>query len=102
MTDTNITIPREEITALVTACIADIGDGYRAPDDDGDEPSMQLTVACNNKGTHWSYQTGDNSFTGGAYGLPHWAVVTLTRDCDPKDIVDDIFSQWSDLVWDQE
>ena len=93
-----------EILALVVSCIKDIGDDYRSSgqDPDDDVPSMDLTVATNDKVTGWSFQTGDNSFTGGAYGLPHWAVVTLTRDCDPQSVVDDIFRQWAELTWDTE
>lgn len=94
-----ITIPREEILELVKDCIKDIDDDYRSSlSDEDDEPSMDLTVACDETATGWSYQTGDNSFTGGAYGLPHWAVVYLSRDSDPEEIVDDIFSQWGELI----
>lgn len=49
---------------------------------------MQLTVGLNDQGTEWSYQTGDNSFTGGAYSFPIWAVIWITED----DTVDDVFN----------
>ena len=32
------------------------------------------------EGDCWNYQTGDNSFTGGCYSLPHWAVDMIVDD----------------------
>ena len=63
-----------------------------------DVPTMQLTVATDNVGEKWSFQTGDNSFTGGAYGLPHWAVVEVEHDSDTELLHDEIIRQLSDLV----
>lgn len=92
-----------DIRELISGLILDIGDEYRAPgDDDSDEPSMQLTVGhdmakCAHDPAYveqcWTYQTGDNSFSGGCYHKPHWAVVTLTRDLDPSDVAEDIMEQ---------
>lgn len=90
-------IDKNEILELVKSCIAGIDDEYRASPDD-DEPGMQLTVATNDERDAWSFQTGDNSYTGGTYGLPHWAVVSLYRDTEPVSVVEDIFSQWDELV----
>jgi hypothetical protein len=89
--------------ALVAALIPDIGDEYRASDDPGDEtPGMQLTIgftpATPDKDASWSYQTGDNSFTGGAYGHPHWGVVSLYRDSDAANAAEEIASQISELI----
>ena len=92
-----MTIPREEIHRFIQALIPQIGDEYRATDEDT-EPSMQLTIACNDSMTEWNYQTGDNSYFGGAYGLPHWAIVYLYRDSKPEDIVSHIFSEWQNLL----
>lgn len=73
------------MVTLVTRLIPTIGDEYRASDDREDtEPGMQLTVGADANG--WSYQTGDNSYTGGAYGYATWAVVSIYRDADAEDI----------------
>jgi len=58
---------------------------------------IDLTIAVNDEGDRWNYQTGDNSYTGGAYGLPHWAVVTIDIDTDRDDLVRDIFEQFSEI-----
>jgi hypothetical protein len=46
-----------------------------------DIPGMQLTIGWDQDSGEWSYQTGDNSFTGGAYHYPTWGVVGVYRLC---------------------
>lgn len=75
-----------DLTALLLELQSEIGDEYRAPDDDGDEPSMQVTIGVNANGSAWGWQSGDNSYTGGAYSFPHWGVATLYRDLDEQQI----------------
>lgn len=87
--------PLSEIEGLVNAVKAEISDEYRASEDD-DEPGIQLTVGWDGK-TDWSYQTGDNSFTGGAYGYQHWAVVSVYRDTKAEDLANDIHEQLEEL-----
>jgi hypothetical protein len=90
-----------EFELLVTELIPTIADDYRAFEDfdpEDDVPSMQLTVATDDLASCWSFQTGDNSFTGNAYGLPHWAVVYLTRDSDPNDVAKEIADQLEDCL----
>lgn len=57
----------------------------------------ELTIATDD-GTQWNYQTGDNSYTGGAYGLQHWAVVTIMPDSTTSEILDEVISQLEDLM----
>ncbi len=88
-----------ELATLIKALKKDIADEFRASDDDPEDgpPSMSVTFGINDK-CQWSYQTGDNSFTGGAYGKPHWAVVTLTRTCNSEEIAKEVLDQWADLM----
>ena len=58
---------------------------------------VELTVAVSDDGTVWNYQTGDNSYTGGAYSLPHWAVTSVYPDTDPVDLYEDIINQLEEL-----
>lgn len=88
---------------LVAGLIPTIADEYRASDDpDDDTPGMQLTVGftpeTEDNDYSWHYQTGDNSFTGGAYGHPHWGVVSIYRDSNPEDIAKDIADQIGELI----
>ncbi len=86
-----------ELEDLVKACQGEIGDEYRASEDEeDDQPGMQLTVGWDGKRS-WSYQTGDNSFTGGAYSYPHWAVISVYRDSDAEDLASDIRDQLEEL-----
>ena len=86
---------RTEFQAALAALIAElqptIDDDYRAYDDsDSDEPSMLLTIGVDAKG--WSWQTGDNSYTGGAYSRADWGVVALTRDADAETLAAELLS----------
>jgi len=59
---------------------------------------MDLTIATDDCGIQWNYQTGDNSFTGGAYGLPHWAVTSITPDSDPLEVYEYIIDELNELL----
>lgn len=94
-------IRKKDLYDLCRAVKSEISDEYRAFDDD-DKPGIQLTVACNDDDGgadgNWSYQTGDNSYTGGAYHFQHWAVVGVYRTSNCKELADDILSQLYDLL----
>ena len=94
-------INKGELYRLCLAVKKKIEDDYRAFDDD-DIPGIQLTVACDNKMKNWSWQTGDNSFSGGAYLFPNWAVVGVYRSSNCKDLADDILSQLIEIISDRE
>ncbi len=68
-----------EIRSLLIQLKREIADDYRTSDDpDDNTPGMLVTVATTD-GESWSYQTGDNSFTGGCYSHPHWSLIYLYR-----------------------
>ena len=80
-----------------------IGDDHRATDDpEDDQPGMQVTIGytpeSEDENACWHYQTGDNSYTGGAYNHPHWAVIYLYRDSDPAELAADAVSQIHELM----
>ena len=56
-------------------------------------PSICLTIGFNPEDGSWDYQTGDNSFTGGAYGYPVWAVTSVYRRNDSRDVARDLIDQ---------
>jgi hypothetical protein len=69
-----------------------------AENSDDETPHIQVTIGCTfdyDEGTiSWNYQTGDNSYSGGAYGHPEWFIVYLTprANCynEAKDIIGEI------------
>lgn len=95
----------KQIAALLVCLKRDIGDDYRASDDpDDNTPGMCVTIgftpASEDLPYSWSYQTGDNSFTGGAYGHPHWGVVSLYRRSNSRELAKDCVDQISEAcVW---
>jgi len=86
-----------DMVDLVKDIKDEIQDDYRAFDEDA-EPGIQLTVGWSTDGS-WDYQTGDNSYSGGAYFHPHWAVVCVYRDSIPREVAKDIRSQLSELAY---
>jgi len=90
--------PIRDIRALLVFLKSTIGDDYRAAgDEESATPSMCVTIGANASGSDWSYQTGDNSFTGGAYSFPHWAVITLTRRSNSLELARDVIDQIAEL-----
>lgn len=91
------TPPIAELARLLAALKKDIDDDYRATDDPSDDtPGMCITIGCSYD-KEWSYQTGDNSYTGGAYGHPYWGVGYLYRDSNcrevAKELIEDCLNQ---------
>lgn len=82
-----------ELAALFVHLKRHIDDDYRVEFQEDDIPTMQVTIGCDLDTGGWSYQTGDNSFTGGAYGYPVWAVVYLQRRSNSRDLAHDVISQ---------
>ena len=82
-----------ELAALIRAIKPDICDDY--VEEVGDIPSIMLTIGADENG--WSYQTGDNSYTGGAYSYARWGVGYVTRRRNSRDlareILDDLAGQ---------
>jgi hypothetical protein len=90
--------PVSEIESLLKSLKKDIGDECRCTDDPDDTtPGMCVTISTKD-GANWSYQTGDNSFTGSCYGDPHWAVIYLYRRANCKQLAEDAVEELKDLV----
>jgi hypothetical protein len=75
-----------------------IDDDYRAFDED-DIPGIQVTLGCDlEHRDHWAIQTGDNSYTGSAYGFACWGVSGLYRRSNcrelAKELIDQVIEQW--------
>jgi hypothetical protein len=86
----------KDIAALVRSIKRDIDPDCRAYEDDK-TPGILLTVGADDSGD-WSYQTGDNSFSGGAYGFSFWGVAAVYRRSNSRDVARDIIGQIEDLM----
>ena len=62
-------------------------------------PSIDLTIGWDPDDGAWSYQTGDNSFTGSAYGYPIWAVTAVYRRQDSRAVARDLINQLDEGTW---
>ena len=82
-----------EIRRLLVSLKSEIGDDYRASDDPDDSmPGIQVTVGASTNGS-WSYQTGDNSYSGGAYSHRYWGVISLYWRSNSTELARDIVDQ---------
>ena len=81
---------RNDVETLLKSLKSEIGNDYRACEEDT-VPGMMVTIGAepSEDGISWSYQTGDNSYTGGAYGFKHWAVIYLYRRSNSKSLATD-------------
>jgi hypothetical protein len=86
----------KDLSALLRSIKGDICDDCRADEFD-DTPGIQVTIGWNTSGD-WSYQTGDNSYSGSAYHYPHWAVVSVYRSSNCNELARDILSQLSEYL----
>jgi hypothetical protein len=74
-----------------------IEDDYLAFEGD-DKPGIQLTVGADKDGS-WDYQTGDNSFSGGAYLHQYWANVGVYRSSNCLDLAQELRCQLADQMY---
>lgn len=78
-----------------------IRDDYRAEGCEEDtSPSIQVTLGAS--GVHrdeWAIQTGDNSYTGAAYGYRYWGVGVLQRRSNCRALARDLIEQIVDQLY---
>ena len=46
----------------------------------------------------WTFQTGDNSYTGSCYGYNHWAVGQVDSETDANELAKDLINQLEELA----
>ncbi len=92
----------KQVVRLLKALKPDICDDYRASDDPSDNtPGMCVTIGASPQSDgvlSWSYQTGDNSFTGGAYSHSFWGVGYLYRRSNCKEVASDIVNEIAESI----
>lgn len=67
--------------------------GFIEEEEEEEEGYITLTLAFNDTFDTWDFQTGDNSYTGNAYGLKNWIVIRMTKDTTKEDIFEDTYFQ---------
>ncbi len=89
---------RRDVEALLKALKPTIEDDFRSHED-ANLPSLAVTIGAEltPDGISWNYQTGDNSYAGGAYGFPYWGIADLHRRDSCKRLANDIVDQFLGL-----
>ncbi len=90
-----------EISSLLVSLKGDIDDDFRASEMDDDVPGMQVTVSTYDMQS-WNYQTGDNSYSGGCYGDPHWSVIYLYRRSNCVELAKDAVNELAESAHNDE
>lgn len=92
----------KDIRLLLIGLKPEIADDYRCTDRCTDEtPGMCVTIGArinDDNEVEWSYQTGDNSFTGCAYGYRHWSVIYLARRSNSAELAKDAANELIDEI----
>ena len=93
----------KDLSRLIISLKPHICDDYRAyPDEYGmDEetiPSMLLTIGWNPENGEWDYQTGDTSYTGGAYHYPIWASCAIYRRSNSRELARDLIAELGENI----
>lgn len=93
---------RKDLYALFVAIKKDIGADTLIETGDGEVPGIEVTIGCtfdfDNGEIDWSYQTGDNSYTGGAYGHPEWFTCSVMKRTNCKELANDIINEIHDRI----
>ena len=96
----------KDLRRLVIALKPSIEDDYRGssyfnegPDFRDETSTMDLTIGWDPDSGDWSYQTGDNSYTGSAYFYPVWAVTEIWRRCNSTEVARDLQNQLAEQSW---
>ena len=85
-----------ELSELIKEIKPHIDDSYLAEDET--IPGIDLTIGwCPNSGD-WSYQTGSNDFSGGAYGHPVWAVTRIYRRSNSRELARELRDQLAEQI----
>jgi len=89
-------IIERELRRLLIDLKPDIRDDYRESADD--LPGTDITIGVDAELVGWNYQTGDNSFTGGAYGYPYWGIGRLYRRSNCTELAAQIVADAIDQI----
>ena len=88
-----------DIKNLITLNLAEWKKWIGEETEEDEIPYNNLTIGLSDDGTEWSYQTGDNSYTGGAYCFPNWVVLTFTKETTPQELFEEFNSELDALYY---
>jgi len=84
-----------DLQKALTCVKREIQDDYIQDDDDA--PSIQVTLACSETG--YALQTGDNAYSGCAYGHDKWGVGSVYRCSDCTELAKELIDQIRELIY---
>lgn len=98
------TVFKEEVTEILQHFIDAYGQYREEPEEGEEQEPIQITFATNGDlcsvsgSVQYGWQSGDNSYTGGAYGYSHWGIGYVDDESDAEEIANEIIEQLSELL----
>lgn len=99
---------RQELYSLLVAIKKDADwynlrrDFRESVSDPSDSPYVDVTIGCTFDFAEgcitWSYQTGDNSYTGGAYGHREWFTTSILSRSNCRDLARELTEEIEDRI----
>ena len=86
---------KEDLTKLIKLNL-DEWKSWLNEDVDSDEGWGTLTIGFDDDNEEWSYQTGDNNYTGGAYGFHNWLVVNFSTECTVEEVLERLCEEYQE------
>ena len=92
---------KEELVSIIDSIIEDYTNNYK---DDEEIDYIQLTVGTNGDlcevsgSVLFGCQTGDNSYSGGAYGFRNWGLGSIDDETDSDELAEEIIEQLSESL----
>lgn len=89
----------KDVSAWLRLLKLDITDDMvsNEPWNDSKVPYMDVTLAWSGDKDDWTIQSGDNSFSGSAYHYRHWAVGTLQRRTNTRELARELIDEAYEL-----
>ncbi|MFB6196884.1 MAG: hypothetical protein ABEI52_01265 [Halobacteriaceae archaeon] len=92
-------LEKETYDDIREALVRDVIPSLKVESQDPDTGhEIQLTIATDDHGTDWAYQTGDNSYHGAAYFFPHWGIAYVTPESDPMEVYLNAIADLEEMV----
>jgi len=87
---------KPDLVNLIAVLKTEITNDMRESEDE--DPYMQITISVNEDCTEWTYQTGDNSYSGGCYLHAFWGVGYIYKTDKPQDVANELIGDLANQI----
>ena len=95
----NVQIKKRDLSTLIASYVSELPPYPENPEDEDPESVLEFTLGYTPEDETWGYQTGDNSFVGGAYSHPFWGVTWLTSETNSEETAKELINEIDDQMY---